>query len=215
MDKISLGLVQALARGSSAPAHPAHGTGVTGRAEQSFLLIISSVPGDVGVPFKSRGSAKPSEVLVLLFPQAGEVPVLLPVALLCWLGVQDSWSGGCARCSPWEGAEPPEGMEPAGTLWAGSPCSAHLPLSQGRLICTWSPCLVPPHLPGQQGQAAGLCSLPGDVRAAEGISPPRCAPRAGHSSSPALPAWEATSALQKPWQQRAGSRRRAEPAWET
>lgn len=131
------------------------------------------------------------------------------------LGVGGVLLSGGARCSPREGAEPPEGMEPAGTLWAGSPCSAHLPLSQGRLICTWGPCLVPPHLPGQQGQAAGLCSLPGDVRAAEGISPPRCAPRAGHSSSPALPAWEATSALQKPWQQRAGSWRRAEPAWET
>lgn len=89
---------------------------------------------------------------------------------------------------PLGGCRASHGMEASrDTLgWVTSPCSlqAHPPWTKagwpeptGAQLC---PALE------QQGQAAGLCSLPG----CGGISPPGCAgccPRAWHSSSLALP----------------------------
>lgn len=69
----------------------------------------------------------------------------------------------------WEGAEPPEGMGPAGTLWAGSPHPAPCgviplcaekgsePKALGHSLTL--PCAT--HLLEQQGETARLCSLQG------------------------------------------------------
>lgn len=94
MDKICLGLVQALARGSSLHLH-SQLTAQESWAEQSRAPCWT-----VGVSLKSRRSAEPSEMLLLLLPRAAALPVA-PVAGgagLLELGVP--LSGG-ARCSPW------------------------------------------------------------------------------------------------------------------
>lgn len=132
-----------------------------------------------------EGQAKPSQVLVLLFPQTGGVECSLLFFCLwpcCagWgcriLGVGGVLLSGVARCSPWEGAQPHEGMEASSEL---DHLTLHPSLCQGRLIWTRGtalPCFVPSQLLGQQkasplrgvrvlhpepGTAAAGHSLPG------------------------------------------------------
>lgn len=220
-DKISLGLVQALARGSSAPAHPAQGTGVTGRAEQSFLLIISSVPGLWECHSNSEGQVtfRNARAAVPTGGSSARGPAVLAGGagwgVCSSQGVPDSPLG---RVHSPRGDGGQQGhselghlaLLPAGTAPSAPRKARPNPKLWGRAF----PCLVPPPPGGagcrerQSGSAAsrGMSGsrrhLPSPV-CGEGAG--RCSPSPAQqhgASTPCLACWEARSALQKPWQLR-------------
>lgn len=111
-----------------------------------------------------------------LFPSAcGPVVLAGGAGLLEW-GV--CCSQGVPDAAPGRVQSPPRGWRPAGTLRAGSPrpASPSAP-RKARLDLGHSftlPCATP--APGAPGRGSWALQAPeGDVRAAGGISPPRCA----------------------------------------
>lgn len=142
------------------------------RGEQSFLLLIPSVPGAVGVSFKCRTSAKPSpcscycchEQLSCLWPCSAGWRCRTPGAGLC------SSQGGCTA---------PQGhpaLLPAGS----SPCAPGRLVWTQRLGQSFALCRATPALGGEGcRRASRALQPPGHVRAAESISSPLRGARGG------------------------------------